>query len=375
MQSRRPIRLTFSVFQAIVAGCAWSAAAMAQAPAGAPGVPVTVTKPSHQDVPVYLPGLGLVAAYKTVVLHPRVDGTLDRVLFTEGSDVKAGTLLAEIDPRPYQAALDQAIAKKGSDEAALVNARQSLGRSAQLARNQFETQATVDANTATVAQLMANIKGDEAAIQSARLNLDFTQITAPFDGRVGLRLTDPGNFIRAQDNTSPGIVALSQIKPISVTFTLPQDQLPLVTAAMAKGKLPVVASTADNKTDLATGEVLTIDNSIDTTTGTIKVKATFSNQDSRLWPGQFINAKVLVDTRRNVMTLPSGCIQRGPSGLFAYVVGADQTVKATPVDVVQDNGTVAVIGKGLTDDMVVVVAGQSRLSNGARVSATAAPGT
>ena len=205
----------------ILVGLTAAAPSLALAQAGG-GVPVTVSKPSYQDVPVYLKGLGLVAASNTVVLHPRVDGTLDRVLFNEGDEVKAGALLAVIDPRPYQAVLDQVVAKKASDEASLTNARQSLGRSTQLARNQFETQATVDNNVASVAQLTAAIKGDEANIAAARLNLEFTQITAPFDGRVGLRLTDPGSFIRAADNTSPGIATLSAIHPVTVTFTLPR---------------------------------------------------------------------------------------------------------------------------------------------------------
>lgn len=356
--------------------CAALAFAMMPAPpalAQQSGVPVTVGKPSRQDVPVYLSGLGMVAASSTVVLHPRVDGTLDKVLFTEGDTVKAGQLLAELDPRPYQALLEQAIAKKATDEATLVNARLSLSRSAQLARRQFETQATVDANTAQVAQLTATIKGDDAAIAAARLNLDFTHITAPFEGRVGLRLTDPGNFIRAADTTNPGIVTLSRISPINVTFTLPQAQLPQIMAAMRAGKPPVIAATADDQTELSHGAVLTIDNSIDATTGTIKVKAVFANTDSKLWPGQFVNAHVLVDTRHNVLTVPSPAIQRGPQGLFVYTVAPDNTAHAVLVDVAQDNGTVAVIDKGLAEDASVVLTGQSRLTNGTHVIATTTP--
>lgn len=349
--------------------------AKAQPPGGGGGVPVTVTKPTRRDVPVLLQGLGLVSASKTVVLHPRVDGTLDKVMFNEGDEVKAGTILAQLDPRPYQAALDQALAKKATDEANLANARVSLGRSAQLARNQFETQATVDAQTSTVAQLIATIKGDDALIQVARLNLEFTQITAPFDGRVGLRLIDPGNFIRAADNTSPGIVVLSEIRPISVTFTLAQDNLPAVAEAIRRGRAPVYALSANEAAQLGEGEVVTIDNAIDTTTGTIKVKAVFSNKDSKLWPGQFINTRVLVDTRKNVLTVPTAAILRGQSGMYVYVVNADQSVKAMPVEVFQDTGTLAVVGKGLADDSTVVVAGQSRLSNGLKVVATAAAGS
>ena len=337
------------------------------------GIPVTVIKPVRQDVPVFLRGLGLVAASKTVIIRPRVDGTIDRVAFTEGDDVKAGQLLAQIDPRPYQATLDQALAKRGSDEAMLTNARLTLNRSSQLVRNQFESQQTVDANTSTVGQLQAAIKGDEATIAAAKLNLEFCQITAPFDGRVGLRLTDPGNFVRAADNTSPGLVTLSQVHPISVTFTVAQDNLPDITSAMGRGKPAVIATSADDKTKLAEGELLTIDNAIDTTTGTIKIKATFGNADNRLWPGQFINARLLVNTQTNALTVPSSAVQRGPGGLFLYVVKPDQTVIARPVDVLQDTGKISVIAKGVSDDDTIVLSGQSRLSNGTRVAASAAP--
>jgi multidrug efflux system membrane fusion protein len=351
--------------------CLGQHAALAQAPGGA-GVPVSVGKPSRRDVPVLMQGLGLAAASKSVLLRPRVDGTLDKVLFTEGDEVKAGTVLAVIDPRPYQAVLDQALAKKATDEATLANNRLALDRSSQLARNQFAPQSTVDSNTAAVSQLVATVKGDDATIAAARLNLEFTQIIAPFDGRVGLRLTDPGNFIRAADNTSLGIVMLSQIHPISVTFTLPQDSLGTITAAMAKGRPAVYASTGDDKMKLGEGEVLTIDNAVDTTTGTIKVKAIFANEDNRLWPGLFVNARVLVETRRGALTVPSAAVQRGPNGLYVYTVKPDQTVQISPVEVLQDTGTIAVIGKGIADDATLVLTGHSRLSPGARVIATAA---
>ncbi len=343
----------------------------ALAQGGPAAVPVTLGKPTHMDVPVLLSGLGLVAASNAVVIRPRVDGTLDKVLFTEGDEVKAGQLIAVIDQRPYAAQLNQALAKKAADEASLVNARLSLGRSSELARNQFQTQATVDANTSQVAQLVANIKGDDASIEAARLNLEFCQVRAPFDGRVGLRLTDPGNFIRAADNTALGIVNISQIHPISVTFTLPQDSLATISAAMSKGHPTVYTSTGDDKQELGQGEVLTIDNTIDTTTGTIKVKATFANKDNKLWPGQFINARVLVDTRRNALTVPSAAVQHSQAGLFVFTAKPDQTVQVTPIEVIQDNGTVAVVGKGLTDDSNLVLTGQSRLSNGARIVAPA----
>ena len=333
-----------------------------------PAVPVTAVKPLRQDVPVFLHGLGLVVASKTVVLRPRVDGTIDRVTFTEGDEVKAGTVLALIDPRPYQATLDQAIAKRASDEANLGNARLNLNRSVQLARNHFEAQQTVDTNTSNVAQMTAALKGDDATISAARLNLEFCRITAPFDGRVGLRLIDPGNFVRAADNTSPGIATLSQIRPISVTFTLPQDSIPSITAAIAHGKPPVIASSSDGKDRLAEGTLLTIDNAIDTTTGTIKVKAQFENADNRLWPGQFINVQLLIDRRMAALTVPSQAVQRGPGGLFVYVIKPDRTVAVRPIEVVQDTGTLSVISKGLADGETIVLDGQSRLSNGTRIA-------
>ncbi len=333
------------------------------------GVPVTVTKPIRQDVQVFLRGLGIVAASKTVIVRPRVDGTIDRVAFIEGEELLAGALIAQLDPRPYQAVLDQALARKASDEATLANARLDLRRSTQLASNQFAAQQTVDTRAATVAQLEANIKGDDATVSAARLNLEFTRITAPFDGRVGLRLVDPGNFVRAADNTSPGIVSLSQIRPISVTFTVAQDNLPDITAAMSRGKLLVAAWSADDKVKLADGELLTIDNAIDATTGTIKIKASFTNADNKLWPGQFVNARLLVDNRSKALTVPSSAVQRGPAGLFIYVVKPDQTVAARPIDVAQDTGAISVVTKGLAEDETIVLSGQSRLSNGARISA------
>jgi multidrug efflux system membrane fusion protein len=224
-----------------------------------------------------------------------------------------------------------------------------------------------------VAQLEATIKGDDATISAARLNLEFTRITAPFDGRVGLRLVDQGNFVRAADNTSPGIVSLSQIRPISVTFTVAQDNVPDITAAMARGKPPVIAWSADDKVKLAEGELLTIDNAIDATTGTIKIKASFANADNKLWPGQFVNARILIDKRSQALTVPSPAVQRGPAGLFVYVVKADQTVVPRPIDVAQDTGVISVVTKGLADDETIVLSGQSRLNNGAKVAATVAP--
>lgn len=349
----------------------------AQTPAAqvpvAPAVPVSVVKPIRRDIPVILRGLGTAAAYNSVLVRSRVDGTLDRVAFIEGQDVKAGDLLAQLDPRPYQAALDQALAKRAADEASLTSAQQDLRRATTLAVRQFEAQQVVDQRAAVVLSLEASIKGDDAAIAAARLNLDFTHITSPIDGRVGLRLIDPGNFIRAADPSLQGIVTVSQVHPISVTFTLPQDQLQTVTAAMAHEKPKVLAYASDDVTLLGTGEVLTIDNAIDSTTGTIKVKATFQNPDNKLWPGQFVNARVVVDVKRGALTVPSAAIQRGPSGLYVYVAMPDQTVSVRPVEVSLDTGSIAVVDKGLDGNEAVVLTGQSRLSINARVTATDAP--
>ena len=364
MQSER-LRLAF--FACLLASTMLAPVAIAQTPAPAAdtGVPVIVAKPVRQDLPVYLNGLGTVAANYTVLVRSRVDGTLNSVSFTEGDDVKAGAVLATIDPRPYQATLDQAIAKRASDVANLANARLDAGRYSQLAKSQFAAQQQVDTQNATVAQIDATIKGDDAAIAAAKLNLEFTRITAAFDGRVGLRLVDPGNFIHATDAT--GIVTLSQSKPIAVTFTLPQDKLPAIASAMSKGKPSVLAWTGDDKTQLTEGKLLTIDNSIDSTTGTIRIKAMFDNAEEKLWPGQFVNAHLLVNTMQKVLTVPSAAVQHGQDKLFLYIVQPDQTVQARPVDVEFDNGTLAVISKGLSDDDTFVLNGQARLTNGVRI--------
>ena len=350
--------------------------AMAQTPGqGGPGVPVTVSKPQRQDIPVTAQGLGLVAASNSVVLHPRVDGTLDKVNFTEGQMVKAGDLLAQLDPRPYQAVLDAAQAKKASDSATLANARADLQRYSDLANKQFAAVQQVDTQRSLVAQLEASLKSDDAAIAAAQLNLDFTRIVAPFDGRVGLRLIDPGNFIRAADATSPGIVQVSQIQPVSITFSLPQDRMPQIAAAMAQGQPAVQAISADNKAVLSQGALLTIDNSIDATTGTIKVKASFPNADLKLWPGQFVNASMKLSVLPNAITLPSQAVQHGPNGLYIYIVKPDNTVAIAPVEVALDNGRVSAIAKGVADGDTVVLSGQSRLFQGAKIAVSGNSGS
>ena len=343
--------------------------AFAQQPSPPPqAVPVTVATVARQDVPVYFTGLGAVQAFQQVLVRGRVDGTLDQIAFTEGQDVKKGDLLAVIDPRPYQAALDQAKAKRAEDQAQLQNAGLDLQRYTQLEKSAFASRQQADTQRATVQQDAAMIQGDEASIASAQLNLDFSRITSPIDGRVGLRQVDVGNLIHANDVA--GIVTITQIHPISVTFTLPEDELPKVKSAMGEGKLPVLAFSSDGDRQLDAGELLTPDNTIDPATGTIKLKATFPNLKEQLWPGQFVNVRLLVDTFKNALVVPSGAAQRGPAGRFVFVVKPDDTVTVQPVEVAQDDGHNAVITKGLDDGATVVVAGQLRLAEGTKVAAT-----
>jgi multidrug efflux system membrane fusion protein len=337
--------------------------------ASLPAIPVSTTKSERQDVPVWLRGLGTVQALNTVTVRARVDGTLDKFPVTEGQLVKQGTLLAVIDPRPYQAALDAAVAKKAQDDAQLANARLDLQRYSNLAKNDFASRQQVDTQVAMVNQFTAALKGDDAAIETAQLNLSFCYITAPFDGRAGLRLVDPGNLVHATD--PGGIVTLTEVHPISVVFTLPQADLPAIVSAMGSRQLAVAAISSDNKAQLGQGTLLTPDNAIDTTTGQIRMKATFPNQDDRLWPGQFVEAQLLLRTEQQKVTVPSRAVQHGPAGLYVYVVKPDATVERQAIEAV-DRGQVMVVSKGLDDGQTIVLDGQSRLENGMRVQATAA---
>ena len=280
------------------------------------------------DVPIYLAGLGTVQAYYTVTITARVDGQLQKIGFVEGETLKKGALIAQIDPRPYQAALDQALAVKAKDSAQLQSAQQDLQRYMVLAPQDLTSKQTLDAQRALVAELQAQIKGDEATIENARTQLAYTTITAPIEGRTGIRLVDPGNNVHASDTS--GIVVLTQVQPISFIFTLPEDELPAVSRALAAGPVAVAALSRDEKTEFDHGTLVLIDNQIDQTTGTARLKATFPNADNQLWPGEFINARVLVETARNALTIPSKAVQRGPNGVFTYVVKADSTVEARP---------------------------------------------
>jgi multidrug efflux system membrane fusion protein len=340
----------------------------AQAAAGPPPVPVTVAVAGKRDVPILLRNIGVVQAYQTAAIRTRVDGTLEQVLFTEGEEVKRGQLLAKIDPRPYQALLELAIARKAANEAALANARLDLQRSTDLAKGNFASRQVVDTRASQVAQLEAQLKADDATINAARVNVEYTNILAPFDGRMGLRQVDVGNVLRFADNAATAVIAtISQIRPIVVMFTLGQDHLPAIKAAMARGKLPVMAFSPDDRTELGRGELLTVDSAIDQATGTIRLKAVFANDDTRLWPGQFVNVRLQLEVQTDVIAVPSAAVQRGPSGLFVYTVKDDQTVGIQAVTLGQDDGALAVVREGLEAGVRVVVAGQSRLRAGARV--------
>ncbi|HVI88966.1 MAG TPA: efflux RND transporter periplasmic adaptor subunit [Dongiaceae bacterium] len=334
-------------------------------------MPVETVFATRQDVPVYLTGLGTVQALNTVVVTARVDGQVQKIGFSEGQDVSAGDLLAQIDPRPFQAALDEAVAKKAQDLAQLTNAQRDLQRFTALSQKQFASQQQLDAERTQVEQLQAQIQGDQAAIDNARTQLDYTSIRAPLSGRAGFRLVDQGNNVHASDTN--GIVVITELHPISVVFTLPEENLPAVMNAMSAGTVVATALGQDNKTVLARGKVTIVDNQIDQATGTARFKAEFANDDNALWPGEFVNIRVLQGTERNVLTAPSIALQRGPEGFFTYVVKADNTVAAQPLQVGYDTGQVAVITKGLVPSAQVVTGGQYRLQPGTLVKATLAP--
>ena len=329
-------------------------------------VPATVAKATRQDVPIYATGVGNVEAYASVLIRARVDGNLMSVPVTEGQDVKQGDLIAVIDPRPYQAILDQAKAKKAQDEAQLANARLDLVRFQTLGQQDFASRQQIDTQQALVNQDVASIAGDVAAIEAAQLNVDYCFIKSPVDGRVGIRLVDPGNLVQAASATT--IISIMQIHPISATFTLPQDELVRVQADMRSGKLPVLAYADDDHTELDQGTLLTPDNTIDTTTGTIKLKATFPNPQDKLWPGLFINAHLQVGTAHDAVTVPPDAIQHGPDGLYVYVVGPNSTVSREPITAGYQTAQLAIVTKGLNGGEQVVVGGQSRLQVGTRIA-------
>jgi multidrug efflux system membrane fusion protein len=328
-------------------------------------VPVLAATPRVGDVPVYLEGVGVARALNTVTVKAQVEGRLSAVRFKEGEDVVQGQLLAEIDPAIFKAQFDQAMAKKAQDEALLANARIDLERYQKLAASNAGSKQQADTQAAQVAQLEAQVRADQAAIDNAAATLGYTRIIAPISGRTGLRLVDVGNIVRASDLT--GLVVITQIKPIAVQFSLPQQQLPKVNAAFARGPAPVAVFGADGASILETGVLTGIDNQVDQTTGTVKLKAEFPNATLALWPGQFVNVRIQVDTLADALVVPTSAVQRGPAGAFAYVIGADNTVSARAISVAQQNDTEAVIASGLAASDRVVTTGFNSLSEGAKV--------
>jgi len=326
---------------------------------GRPAVPVTVAAATRRDLPIYLTGLGTVQATLSVGIHSLVEGTLQEVRFTEGQRVKNGDILAKIDPRPYQAALDQAKAKKAQDEAQLVAAEKDLARFITLAQKSFETQQNLDLQRAKVDQLKAMIEGDAASIEAAQVQLDRTDIRAPSDGRVGIRLVDPGNTVHASDTGA--IVNLVLVQPAAVVFTLPAQALDDVRRAMVHGTVEITAFDQDNRVPLSVGKLLLIDNAIDAATATIRLKAVFANDDERLWPGEFVNARLLLETRSDALAIPSAAIQRGPQGLFVWIATADNTAAVRPLRVGPTTGDLTIVDAGLEEGDRVVTDGQYKL--------------
>jgi multidrug efflux system membrane fusion protein len=328
-------------------------------------VPVLAATPRIQDVPVYLDGVGAVRALNTVTVRSQVDGKLIAVNFTEGQDVKKGDVLGEIDPVIYKAQFDQAVAKKAQDEAQLANQRLDLIRYQQLAASNAGSKQQADTQRAVVAQQEALVNADQAAIDNAQATLGYTKIIAPLSGRAGLRQVDQGNIVHAADAT--GLVVITQLQPIAVQFSLPQQQIVRVNAASAKGALAVDVFGNDGIIVVDTGKLAGIDNQVDQTTGTLKLKAEFPNANFQLWPGQFVNVRLKVDTLPKAIVVPTSAVQRGPAGTFSYVIGDGDIVSAKPVVVTQQNETDAVIASGLSPSDRVVTTGFANLSDGAKV--------
>jgi len=364
MISKRTAAITGLVIAGIIFWVAYKlmgTAAADAAPRKPAPIPVQAALASRVDLPLYIDAIGTAQAARTATVTTRVDGQLQKIAFTEGSQVKAGDLLAQIDPAPYRAQLEQSQAKLAQDEAQLDNARQDVQRYTTLSPEDYTSKQTLDTARSQVVQLTAQVKADRAAIESAKIQLAYTSIVAPFSGRTGLRLVDEGNIVRASD--TGGIVVLTELQPIAVMFTVPQQQLPDLTAALASGPLEVIALD-DSKTQLDRGTVGLIDNRVDPASGTVRLKAIFPNASQRLWPGQFVDIRVVTQVLHNVLTTPSSAISQGPKGAFAYVVARDGTVDLRPVTVVREIGGVAQIAAGLHAGDRVVTNGQYRLQPG-----------
>ncbi len=352
---------------------AWRAVVHAPADAASrnapPAIAVDAAPVTHADVPIYLSGLGTVQAFYTVTVTARVDGELQKIAFTEGQTVHKGELLAQIDPRPNQAAYAQALATKAKDAAQLVNAKRDLERYTILQPQDLASKQTVDTQRAMVDQLAAQIQVDQAVIDNAQTQLEYTRITSPIDGRTGIRLVDPGNIVRAAATT--GIVVVTQVQPIAVIFTLPEEDLVQISAALSGGPVAVTTLSRDGGTELDHGTLTLIDNEIDQTTGTARLKAVFANAHNTLWPGQYVNARVLVRTDQNALTLPTAAVQLGPNGPFTYVVKADSTVEVRQLKIGDESGGMTIIKGGLTLNERVVTSNQYRLQAGAHVRVNA----
>ncbi len=337
---------------------------------GAPGgfvVPVVVATATKGDLPVFYNGLGTVTALNTVTVRSRIDGELINVAFKEGEFVKQGDLLAEIDPRPYQVQLDQAQGQLAKDVAARKDAEVNLERYKLLFKEGVIPQQQLDTQASSVGQFDGAIQTDQANINNAKLNLSYCRITAPISGRIGLRLVDSGNMVHATD--ANGLLVITQVQPIAVVFSLPQDQLPAVYSKLRSGQqLTVEAYDRDNTSKIAAGKLLTIDNQIDLTTGTYKLKSIFSNADNSLFPNQFVNAHLLVDTKKNVVIVPTAAILRGSQGIYVFAVGADNTVKVRNITVAETNGNITGVASGLAAGDVVVTDGQDKLQDGSKVN-------
>lgn len=333
-----------------------------------PAIPVSIAEVEKADFPVYLTGLGTVQAFNTVVVRTRVDGQIDKIAFQEGQTVAQGDLLAEIDPRPFQAALDQAKAKKVQDEANLANANLDLQRYTKL--GEFATRQQTDTQRSTVAQLTAQIAADEAAIANAQTQFDYTQVKSPISGVVGLRQVDVGNIVNA--STQTGIVTVTQIEPITVVFTAPEDQLPYISEAQKVAPLKTIAITTDGKKPLAQGKLAVINNQVDTTSGTIRLKAVFDNKDHALWPGQSVSTRLLVKTLKDATVVPDDAVQHGTNGLYAYAVGADNKAELRKVKVSQSIDGRTVVDEGLKPGERVITGGQFKVQPGSLVNTAVA---
>jgi membrane fusion protein, multidrug efflux system len=331
----------------------------------AAGVPVAIGEAQRADFPVYLMGLGTVQPYDTVTVKSRVDGQVNSVSFRQGQMVKEGDVLVQIDPRPYQAALDQAAAKKTQDEANLKNAQLNLGRYTYLAKQDFASKQQLDTQQAMVDQLIAQIKGDQAMIDTAQTQLDYTTIRAPLSGKTGFRLVDPGNIVHAAD--ANGIVTIVKLQPISVVFTAPEDAIGQINKALAEGDVPVTAISSDGTKELAHGKLALVNNQVDQASGTISMKATFQNEDNALWPGLSVSTKLLVDTQKQVVVIPNDAVQHGPNGLYTFVIDDNSKADMRDLKVGNQGSDQSVVLNGLSPGDKVVTDGQYRLQKGTLV--------